>query len=512
MIKESSLKNKSTYVVNSTPEIRKKYFQIYQFSNSLIEKDKQGTSVFPGFSNLLCDIFCSLFMPNPEIKKIEEIHPRYLINMTILEGLLVSQTYKRIRDKSSFSDITSIWATEMFAEKLLKSLSKKKWSKKTRQFEEQYAEDDIELGGDEKKKKKSSFLNWFSLPSLNNNQKKEKKIDKEIKKVQKKMSSVALKATYSVSMEIGNVKDVVEMCHGWELREKPLESLSYQEKLKLAILMKGSSKLRELAQLIGHMRQLALHSRYSKIHDLPHEIYNVVFGDDLMRIHPVEITYLSHPTFQYDFYQRLAYKKLMQYELKGTETTGQGSIIVCVDTSGSMSGKPEVMSKAVALGLLEIARADKRNFIGIIFGQKYHVKTFIFKHEEVEIYVPNEEMKTKNFLEGLFEFATGFMGGGTDFETPLNTAFSFREKDEIYQDADLIFVTDDVCDVSENFLEKYTKLKQKKDFRTYGILIGPKYLEAGTMRKFCDEVLNYHVFTEDMATDLFGKVSSHRKN
>ncbi len=502
--------SKSVYVINSTTAIRKKYSQMHQTSKFLIEKEKEGLHFLPTIPNLLCDIFSSLYMPYPYVKKWEEISSHFLINMTIMESLLVNDSYKRVRDKTCFSPFASLWATEMFAEKLVKSLSRRKYKKKIDKINSQNIEKiDLEIKEKEKKKKFLPF-NFPFFPSSDYN--KEKKIEvqkKNIQKLKKKMSNVSLSATHGVLMEIDNIKNVVEICQGWDIEQK-LNNLSYQEKMTLAAKVKSNSRFRELARIVGHIRQLALSSRYAKIHDLPYEIYNVVLGDDLLKIHPVEITYLSHPSFQYDFYQRLAYKKLMQYELKGTETTGEGSIIVCVDTSGSMSGKPETMSKAVSLGLLEIARADKRNFISIIFGQKNKVRTFIFKRDEVEIYRPDEEMKVVNFAEGLLEFATGFIGGGTDFETPLNTAFSFREKDEIYKDADLIFITDDICEISEDFLKKYHILKQKKQFRTYGILIGPKFQESNTMKKFCDEVINYHVFTEELATDIFKKVSTNR--
>ncbi|MBI4650823.1 hypothetical protein HY745_05970 [Candidatus Desantisbacteria bacterium] len=511
MTKLNSSKNKSVYVLNSTSSIRKKYYQLYQSSKTLVEKEKKGNTFLPTFSYLLCDIFCSLYEGHPELKQGEEIDPQYLINMTILEGFLLSDSYIEIRNKTCFSSITSIWATEMFAERLISYLSRLRWKKRIRKFTKKYLKDIISLNDEEevdknnKEKKKGSFLSRFFSPVLNKD--KNNKKDKYIGKLKKKMSSVTLVSSKEVLQEIDNVKNVVEICQGWDI-EQGIEELSYEEKMKLTVQLKNNPRLKEFAEIIGRLRQMSLTVRYSKIHEMPYEIYNIVMGDDLMKMHPLEITYLSHPSFQYDFYQRLAYKKLIQYELKGKEPESHGSIIACIDTSGSMSGKPEIMSKAVALGLLEIARVDDRNFIAIIFGQKGRVKSFAFKKNEIEIEIPDKKKDVLNFSAGLIEFIVGFIGGGTDFETPINTALAFLEKETVYKDADIVFITDDICNISESFLKTYYDFKRKKNFRTYGVLIGPKSQEPATLKRFCDEVMNYHIFTEHMAENLFRKISS----
>ncbi|MFH1288077.1 MAG: hypothetical protein ABII25_05210, partial [bacterium] len=257
------------------------------------------------------------------------------------------------------------------------------------------------------------------------------------------------------------------------------------------------------------MRQLALFPHYAKVYELSQEVYSVILGDDLVRMHPTEMNYLSHLTFQYDFYQRLINKRMLQYEFKDPRRgkKREGSVIVCIDTSLSMRGKQEINAKAVALGLLEIARSEKRNFIGILFGQRGKVRTFIFDWENVEIFKTNGSIIRLNFLEGLFEFATTFMGGATDFETPLKTALSFKEKPS-FNDADLVFITDDLCSLSNGFLRDFNSIKKKKNLRSYGILMGEKFQKSDVMKKFCDEVINYHEINDDAAKNIFEKVNA----
>ncbi|MEW6088474.1 MAG: hypothetical protein AB1498_09240 [bacterium] len=314
--------------------------------------------------------------------------------------------------------------------------------------------------------------------------------------------------TNKIVKDINNIKNTVRICSGWNLETNSIEKLHYSRKIELAEKIKKSTRLQELAKIIGHMRHLALFSHYAKIYELSSEVYNVIMGDDLLKMHPIEMNYLSHPSFQYDFYQRLINKRILQYEFKEPtqKNKKQGSIIVCIDTSLSMCGKQEISAKAIAMGLLEIARVENRNYIGILFGRRGKVQTYIFNKEEVEIHKANKEIIKLNFLEGLFEYAVTFIGGGTDFETPLSTALSFRKRPD-FNDADLVFITDDLCSLSNEFLEKFNASRKKRNMLTYGILIGAKYQKPGIMKKFCDDIINHNEISDDIARNIFEKVN-----
>lgn len=332
--------------------------------------------------------------------------------------------------------------------------------------------------------------------------------ERALKVLNNSVSKIVSKETDKIVKDIKMVKNAVGICNGWNLEENAIERLYYYEKVKLAGKIKNNTRLQELAKIIGHMRQLALFAHYSRIYELSQEVYNVIMGDDLLKMHPIEMNYLSHPSFQYDFYQRLINKRILQYEFKkpNIEKKRKGSIIACIDTSLSMCGKHEINAKAIALGLLEIARVEKRNFIGILFGKKDNAQIYIFNKEDVEIRKPGGNAVKMNFLEGLFEFVVTFIGGGTDFETPLKTALTFKKRPE-FNDADLVFITDDLCTLSNEFLQHFNIIKKKCNLRSYGILIGPKFQKPGIMKKFCDEIINYNEINDDVAKNVFEKVN-----
>jgi uncharacterized protein with von Willebrand factor type A (vWA) domain len=54
------------------------------------------------------------------------------------------------------------------------------------------------------------------------------------------------------------------------------------------------------------------------------------------------------------------------------------------------------------------------------------------------------------------QVATYFFGGGTDYESPLSEALRLIEFGGAnWRDAGLVFITDDYCDVSQEFTEDF---------------------------------------------------------
>ena len=497
------MKKDNIYVINSDQEIRKIYYQLRQASKYI--KEKESISLIPGFSNLICDIFCSLYMINPRLKYLHEVDKKYFINFIIIDGLLIDPSYEIIRGKTTFSKAASIWTTEIYVDKLLKSLLVEKNAiKRFNKINDEINKEIIKNG---LKEKRTGFI--YNMISIFKNlfNKKGRK-ERAVKIMKNRVSKKVAKETNKIVKKINTIKNAVVICNGWELEEDSIVKLHYIKKIELADKLKKSTRLQELAKIIGHMRQLALFSHYAKIYELSQEIYNVIYGDDLLKMHPLEMTNLSHPNFQYDFYQRLINKRILQYEFKEPvlEKKRRGCIITCIDTSMSMFGKNEIYAKAIAIGLLEIARVEKRKYIGILFGKKGKVQTFVFDQENVEIIKPNKKSVKLNFLDGLFEFTMTFMGGGTDYETPLNTALSFKKKTQ-FNDADLIFITDDLCSLSHDFIKHFNLIKGKYNLLSYGVLMGSKSQKPGIMKFFCNEIINYHEMNDDVAKMIFEKVN-----
>lgn len=245
-----------------------------------------------------------------------------------------------------------------------------------------------------------------------------------------------------------------------------------QTKREMANKLATNYKLQQIAKLAGRLRRIAAEKQRSKAEDACSEIKDIVQGDSIDRLLPSELLGLVEPELETMFYSKLLEKQLLQYELAGKEKAGQGPIIVCIDESGSMRGDRDVWAKAVALAMLDIARKQKRSFAVIHFGSRV---------ERVDIINKNAE------VENLVEMIDYFSGGGTNFEATLNQACDLIENEGMKK-ADVVFITDGACEVSDLALAMFADTKRELEFSLYSIAI--RCLNTSTLDQISDKVFH----------------------
>lgn len=259
----------------------------------------------------------------------------------------------------------------------------------------------------------------------------------------------------------------------------------------------ASPKLKQLAQRVGRLKQVRELKRGPALPEDSVEVRGINYGNDLVMVTPEEWLDYFQPVKRVVFYKKFADESLCMFDVQGKHSKGAGSLIICLDNSGSMQGPKEETAKAIAIALMEIAMAQHRDFVIIMFGG------------------PEDEMKIFEIPLGhctfdqLIEIGEYFLcSAGTDFEKPLNAALKYLDKDK-YPDGDIIFITDGVCQVSTGFQEKYGIQKKSKHFRTIGVLVNYGQVSRAPMEAFCDEILwSKDLRGIDIAGELFGKVRS----
>jgi uncharacterized protein with von Willebrand factor type A (vWA) domain len=133
---------------------------------------------------------------------------------------------------------------------------------------------------------------------------------------------------------------------------------------------------------------------------------------------------------------------------------------MCLDSSGSMTGGREMWSKAVMLNLLHTAREQRRQMHVIHFGSPSRVK--------IDSFVEPQDFTPDRIIEA----AGTFWGGGTDFHTPMQRALQIlveeHERTGVTR-ADVVFATDDECQVAPEFMETYLAEMRRIGARTFGL-------------------------------------------
>ena len=101
------------------------------------------------------------------------------------------------------------------------------------------------------------------------------------------------------------------------------------------------------------------------------------------------------------------------------------------------------------------------------------------------------------------KLATEFIGGGTNFEQPLNWAIC-KLSESKFNKADIVMITDGECSVDDSLLKELLKAKAQKELCIYSILIGGNSQE---LNRWSDEVWNVAGLLDDrVAKELFQKI------
>jgi uncharacterized protein with von Willebrand factor type A (vWA) domain len=70
------------------------------------------------------------------------------------------------------------------------------------------------------------------------------------------------------------------------------------------------------------------------------------------------------------------------------------------------------------------------------------------------------------------DVASYFLGGGTDFQKPLDHVLEAIDAREDRKGNDVLFVSDGLCPLSEDFVRRFREAKARNDIRLTTVVIG----------------------------------------
>ncbi|MEU3597662.1 VWA domain-containing protein [Streptomyces sp. NPDC006798] len=292
------------------------------------------------------------------------------------------------------------------------------------------------------------------------------------------------------------------LMRAWGVGPGELERMPYDRRARLAERLR-TGRLARWAELIGRFRQMADGERAHKVENTTGELVGVTLGDDLSRIIPSELANLGLPELRAVFAARYAAGELMLYDTRGERPTGRGAVIACIDTSHSMyvtgpGGVPrEAWAKACALALLDQARHANRDFVGILFAAADKLRVFRFPAgSPVDI-------------DQVIDFAETFLGGGTSYQRPLTEArdiLAAEFDDTARARGDIVILTDDECEVTEEWTSDWYESRHRLGFRVFGLAVdAPRAARTDSvLEALCDNLRSIEDLTDvRTAADLF---------
>lgn len=194
----------------------------------------------------------------------------------------------------------------------------------------------------------------------------------------------------------------------------------------------------ELAKKIGRGGGVAGHTT-GRFQTASHsDINGITVGDNLNSLLPTELAMLGSRSTEKIFYQRFVQKRLQLFSsasqsLKKTKSQ-KGPIYICVDTSGSMIGEPEVIAKTLALAIVILAQRDRRPVCMINYS--HNLSIFILTD------LQRQRQKFLSFLSHSYS-------GGNDENRLFDFIFNkmpdnprYKRFSSLFEGADILIISD----------------------------------------------------------------------
>lgn len=462
---------------------------------------EEGEELLPTFKYLHQDIFLSLYKYKARVLPEVDMHISTRMNRGIISNLINTPEYISLRQTCRMDQFNAALGTEIIGREAIeilrnaieqiKDLEKKKEAMDRLLEEEEKIDELMEEIGDIDELIEDAKRNGNGAYAAQLEQERQSKEEAAatLKAMANKIAeqcdelieddelvSEVSQVMGSTLTETGKqVQEVSDLCEAWGLGTGENCQVAFQNKKDAIERIRRSSKLHKLTDLVGKFKESAIVEQKKKAKHGAVEIKGVTTGDKIQDALPSDRMNLCNDTTKKDFYRRMSEHGLLQYSKEAHKQKNKGPIIVCVDTSGSMSGDQEIWSKALTVGILEVAQMQKRDFACIIYSS----------HADKPIVIKKDEIAPQKIID----CAERFHNGGTSFEAPLNEALELI-KDSTFKNADIVFITDGDCYVSDGFSRKFKQIKEEKDFKTLGVLVnmGRGHASDSSLKEFCDNV------------------------
>jgi len=303
----------------------------------------------------------------------------------------------------------------------------------------------------------------------------------------------------------------------WDMSAGNWQNVNFSLLEKYSQILKDKKEIQKLAELLGKYRKaevqleeeefenIEIVSKYRIEHSGKSELIGITESDDLNNLLPTELALFSDLETESIFYKRFAEKKLQTFQYINKENDfeqksiidkrqkeiekNKGPFIIAIDTSGSMHGEPEFLSKVIAFAITRIAISEKRKAFLISFSTG--IETFELTD------IQNSLVKLIDFLQMSFQ-------GGTDVSEAVLEALKQMET-ENYEKADLLIISDGVFGNLNNSTLKSIEELKKKGNKFNSLMIGNSYNERAL--KFCNNIWQYDPNYSEL-TDLIKMIKT----
>ena len=267
--------------------------------------------------------------------------------------------------------------------------------------------------------------------------------------------------------------DKDEFFQSWGLMSGMWNTIDFERIRKIVRIQREHPEIVKVANRMGRIAddegQDKMFVSEGDVYKLEHsskcDILGITVGNDLNALLPIELAHCADEELEDLFVYKYLTNKLQTFRYKSEimqparrlETKParrKGPMIVCLDTSGSMTGKPEKISHSLLIKLLEIADRQQRSCYLIAFS--------------VSIFPIDIRKERARLLEFFSKTATG----DTDATRMLEASLRLLKSSKDYMNADVLWISDFKIPMSSPELIDRMKEYRDADTHFYGLQIG----------------------------------------
>lgn len=146
-----------------------------------------------------------------------------------------------------------------------------------------------------------------------------------------------------------------------------------EQKAELRFLRSIPTSLRKFAAIIGRSGDTDMLPGGHFLTASKSDIAGITVGDDLSSVLPSEVALLGSPATEDIFLRNYAAKRLQVFASassggKVPVKHSQGPVLICLDRSGSMEGRPSEIARALTMAVTMIARWEHREVLIVKYG------------------------------------------------------------------------------------------------------------------------------------------------
>lgn len=478
---------------------------------TLAELEKAAEPKLPGVVGAFADIYHALWAESPAVR--EEVPTDRQFVAEILKGAMATSAYRELHAQTQYSELKSVLGTLTMGETIVQNVSKEDSQKLQESAEAQQAANEakeeaeqaeaeasmmeglaesspaLAAAAAEAKAKASAAQAKATSAQQVANAAAEALMGKPgSEEAAEKLQELARLGLSAAKKAQAQVEEVSKTLETWGFEEGELTRDGIPEAMGILKRIEKNKAFRDFAKLLGRLKRIAARKARSKEQAEGVRVTKQETGRDIKRAVPSELVALTHPALRQKALTRWSRGELRLRGEEAKQKLGEGPVVVCEDSSGSMDGAKQQWAKAVVLALAYYAKLRNRSFVWIMFDARVQ--------------------RSKMYLRGrlspkdLLEIAESRSGGGTEFQPPLEEALRYVREGGLKK-ADVAFVTDGDSYLEEQFLKEFGTTKESLEMNVLAVLCDAGHTSDATVKRFANEVLRASSFSEGEAQEVF---------